>query len=245
MALMWVHPNHVFPIYLQFRLGGTLIYVYVSCMSTLTKIYFIPVQLSSRNAEGDTPFMTSINSQNYAAALKIMEHLEEWSLQEQQERKAKFEKSKFHSSDVLAASRDGTTPIQALLASLSSFYDTKSMRLYVANLPVNYTAQHLLKLFQVRYPSVFKAEILKGERDEEEGEGSSDDEDRGGWSSTEDEGDSELHASGAGEESLVSEILQRSGKWSLELLVHVHVYTCGIANQFSFVLYVYTMLLTL
>ena len=64
---------------------------------------------------------------------------------------------------------------------------------------------------QVRYPSAFKAEIQKGERDEEEA-GSSEDDEGGGWSSTEDEGDLDVRPPGIGEDSLVSEILQRSGK---------------------------------
>ena len=38
------------------------------------------MQLSSRNADGETPFMTSICSQNYAAALRILDYLEEWSV---------------------------------------------------------------------------------------------------------------------------------------------------------------------
>ena len=35
------------------------------------------------------------------------------------------------------------------------------MFLFVSKLPPTYTAQQLLKLFQKRYPSVYKAEILK------------------------------------------------------------------------------------
>ena len=92
------------------------------------------------------------------------------------------------------------------------------MRLYVSNLPVNYTAQHLLKLFQLRYPSVFKAEILKGDRDEEEGAGSSEDErwSSGGEEEGEDNGDEEGEESQppVRERNLVTGMTHRSGKWS-------------------------------
>ena len=44
----------------------------------LCMLYFSS-QLCSRNADGETPFMTSICSQNYAAALRILDYLEEWS----------------------------------------------------------------------------------------------------------------------------------------------------------------------
>ena len=79
---------------------------------------------------------------------------------------------------------------------------------------MNYTAQHLLKLFQLRYPSVFKAEILKGEGDGEEDVGSGgDDDDR--WSSEEDEEeeeDDETHRQG-GDAVLTDMLRRRSGEW--------------------------------
>ena len=95
------------------------------------------------------------------------------------------------------------------------------MRLYVFNLPASYTAQHLLKLFQLRYPSAFKAEILKGDRDEDGGEGvgSSGEEDGedDGWSSGEDgeggeEGESRRQQGGAGGESSLLSGLRRAGQ---------------------------------
>ena len=100
--------------------------------------------------------------------------------------------SEFFQKSILSPWKYGATPIQALLASVSPFYDIRSMCLYVYNLPTSYTAQHLLKLFQLRYPSAFKAEIVKRERDgEDDGAGSSGDEDgeTDGWSSTEDDGE--------------------------------------------------------
>ena len=113
--------------------------------------------------------------------------------------------SEFFKNSVLSPWRNGATPIQALLASLSPFYDVRSMCLYVYNLPMSYTAQHLLKLFQLRYPSAFKAVIVKGDRDgEDEGAGSSGDEDgeTDGWSSGEDgEEDGDEDDEGEREES--------------------------------------------
>ena len=62
---------------------------------------------------------------------------------------------------ILTPSGNGTTPIEAIFSSLSPLFDSDSMCLYVSNMPVNYTAQQLLKLFQTRYPSAYKAEMFK------------------------------------------------------------------------------------
>ena len=167
--------------------------------------------------------MTSIHCQNYAAALKILESLEEWSLQQKNNKATTISASSSNSATttvesrlftdaILSPSRHGATPIQALLASFSPFYDIQSMRLHVSNLPVNYTAQHLLKLFQLRYPSVYKAKILKGDRDDEKS-GSSDEEEEeeDGWSSEEEEGEEESRAL-RGEGNTISGLLRRSGQ---------------------------------
>ena len=62
---------------------------------------------------------------------------------------------------ILTPSGNGTTPIEAVFSSLSPLFDSDSMCLYVSNMPMNYTAQQLLKLFQTRYPSAYKAEMFK------------------------------------------------------------------------------------
>lgn len=62
---------------------------------------------------------------------------------------------------ILTPSGNGTTPIEAIFSSLSPLFDSDSMCLYVSNMPMNYTAQQLLKLFQTRYPSAYKAEMFK------------------------------------------------------------------------------------
>ena len=66
-------------------------------------------------------------------------------------------------SAVFAPGLNGITPLQAVLASFSSFYDCKAMALHVSSIPVTYTAQQLLKLFQTRYPSAYKVEVFKAQ----------------------------------------------------------------------------------
>ena len=133
--------------------------------------------------------------------------------------------SQFFKNSILSPWKHGASSIQALLASLSPYYDIRSMCLYVYSLPTSYTAQHLLKLFQIRYPSAFKAEILKGDRDGvEERLGSSEEEDgeTDDWSSGEDgEGRDEEarpQRQGRREATLLSG-LRRSGKGSSVLLL--------------------------
>ncbi len=125
------------------------------------------MQLCSRNRDGHTPFLSAICNQNYAAALKIL-------------RFAERTRSTFPSvfqQAILAPSSDSNSALHLLLASLVSSFDTTSMTLFVHNLQLN-TGQRLLKLFQVRYPSAYKAEIFKkGEPEGNSGsEGESDSE---------------------------------------------------------------------
>ena len=178
--------------------------------------------------------MTSIHCQNYAAALKILDFVEKATINQQQRKRDKpsqdkedqtttkkissesppsTEDSKLFMDAVLSPSKNGATPIQKVLASLSPFYDIRSMCLYVSSLPLTYTAQHLLKLFQLRYPSAYKAEIFKRDLEEEDTR-SSDEDNEDWWSSTEEEEDedSRLHY---GEEQQTLSHLRRSGKGSL------------------------------
>ena len=75
---------------------------------------------------------------------------------------------------ILAPGENEMTPLHSLLASFCETYDVKTMRLFISKLPQTYTAQQLLKLFQKRYPSAYKAEIFKQESgvEGEEGAGS-------------------------------------------------------------------------
>ena len=65
----------------------------------------------------------------------------------------------------------GVPPLHSLLTSFGDATDVTSMKLHVSRLPQSYTAQQLLKLFQRRYPSVYKTRIFKEEDEEEGGEG--------------------------------------------------------------------------
>jgi len=75
-------------------------------------------------------------------------------------------------SAILAPSGNGVTPVQAIFASVSPLFDNNSMCLHVSNIPVSYTAQQLLKLFQTRYPSAYKTEIFKVEEGSSSSSGS-------------------------------------------------------------------------
>ncbi len=57
---------------------------------------------------------------------------------------------------IIAPTDGGMTPVQALFASLSRYYDSKTMCLYIYCVPSAFTAPQLLKLFQSRYPSAYK-----------------------------------------------------------------------------------------
>lgn len=74
---------------------------------------------------------------------------------------------------ILKPAPNSLSTLHLLLGSLSSTFDLLSMALYVHNLQLS-TAKQLLRLFQVRYPSAFKAEIVNKSSAAKEGsEGSS------------------------------------------------------------------------
>ena len=68
---------------------------------------------------------------------------------------------------ILAPGENGVTPLHSLLTSFCDDNDVAIMRLFVSRLPLKYTAQQLLKLFQKRYPSAYKAKIFKPESRED------------------------------------------------------------------------------
>ena len=61
---------------------------------------------------------------------------------------------------ILRPSRDGLSTLHLLLGSLSPTFDLRTMALYVKNFQLT-TAKQLLRLFRVRYPSAYKAEIVR------------------------------------------------------------------------------------
>ena len=104
---------------------------------------------------------------------------------------------------ILAPGQNGMTPLHSLIASFCDITDVKNMSLFVSRLPQNFTAQQLLRLFQKRYPSAYKAEIMKEEEREgsdlgECGRGEGEGSDHGGCGRGEGEG-SDLGECGRGE----------------------------------------------
>ena len=73
------------------------------------------------------------------------------------------------SQSILDPGSHGVPPLHSLVTSFSDCTDIVAMKLHVSRLPQSYTAQQLLKLFQKRYPSVYKTRIFKEEEEEEEG----------------------------------------------------------------------------
>ena len=67
---------------------------------------------------------------------------------------------------ILAPGTNGMTPLHSLMTSFCKTIDVKAMQLCVARLPPNFTAWQLLRLFQSRYPSVYKTVIFKQEEEE-------------------------------------------------------------------------------
>ena len=108
-------------------------------------------QLCSCNREGHTPFLTAVCSQNYAAALRILAFVELVSPDQP---------NLFDRAILNTAAKSPSSTIHHLLGSLSVTFDLRTMALYVHNLHLS-TAKQLLRLFQVRYPSAYKAEIVK------------------------------------------------------------------------------------
>ena len=95
--------------------------------------------------------MTAIANQNYSIASRILSHVTQ----------TPPKLDSLLVPTILAKNRVGMTPIQMLFASLTSHYDIHSMRLFVTNIPVGFTAQQLLQLFKDYYPSVYRAEIIR------------------------------------------------------------------------------------
>ena len=180
-----------------------------------TPLSLLLPQLCSKNALGATPFMTAVSHRNYAAALRILDYVQQ-RMPEPIEGRGEGDKTfsftapsckrpadgapRSEASDGSPTGADllsgailapmgggGVTPLQALFSGFSSNFDLVSMCLHVTGFPLGYTAQQLLRLFQTRYPSVYKAQVFKNgdsedssssenssseeEEEEEEGEG--------------------------------------------------------------------------
>ncbi len=130
-------------------------------------------------------------NQNYAAALKILEFVESVSSTGSPSPQASGpDHAPSGSTDhtlldraILKPARNGLSTLHLLLGSLSSTFDLQTMALYVKNFQLT-TAKQLLRLFRVRYPSVYKAEIVrkgtgKANSEESSSEGSDSERDEG------------------------------------------------------------------
>lgn len=73
---------------------------------------------------------------------------------------------------ILKPARNGLSTLHLLLGSLSPTFDLQTMALYVRNFQLA-TAKQLLRLFRVRYPSAYKAEIVRKGSSKSNSEGSS------------------------------------------------------------------------
>ena len=91
-----------------------------------------------------------MSHQNYAAALRILKFVERVS----PDHPDLFDRA------ILSTDKRHHSTLHLLLGSISSTFDLRTMTLYVHNLQLS-TAKQLLRLFQVRYPSAYKAEIVK------------------------------------------------------------------------------------
>ena len=69
--------------------------------------------------------------------------------------------SNFFSRAILARSSKGLTPLHAFFASISGVYDSLQMCLHVSGLPSGFTAQQLLKYFQLQFPAAYRAEVFQ------------------------------------------------------------------------------------
>ena len=187
--------------------------IHVHCTHVRTPLSLL--QLCSKNALGATPFMTAVSHRNYAAALRILDYVQQRTPEPKEGRgegdktfsftapsckqpadgapRSEASDGSLTGADLLSGAilapmgGGGVTPLQALFSGFSSNFDLISMCLHVTGFPLGYTAQQLLRLFQTRYPSVYKAQVFKNgdsedssssenssseeEEEEEEGEG--------------------------------------------------------------------------
>ena len=122
-------------------------------------------QLCCKNQYGRTPFIHAILQRNYTAALKIMEHVTSSVISSSDDPMGEviegaLQPSGFFARAILAPCSKGLTPLHAFFASIKEVYDSLMMCLYVSGLPSGYTARQLLKYFQLRFPSAYRAEVF-------------------------------------------------------------------------------------
>ena len=102
-------------------------------------------------------------NQNYAAALEILEFVESVSSGPSPSGPDPAPSGPDHTlldRAILKPARNGLSTLHLLLGSLSPTFDLQTMALYVKNFQLT-SAKQLLRLFRVRYPSAYKAEIVR------------------------------------------------------------------------------------
>ncbi|XP_022781948.1 uncharacterized protein LOC111322968 [Stylophora pistillata] len=109
---------------------------------------FVPM-LRGRDACGNTPFMTAIQCHNFKAAVYILDFVE------------KNKENCSLKEMIFPGVFNGMTPLHALAVACTENLSPSGLgnSLTVTNLPSSYTPRILLKLFQSRYPSVYRATI--------------------------------------------------------------------------------------
>ena len=99
--------------------------------------------------------------------------------------------SDFFTRAILAPCSKGLTPLHAFFASIKEVYDSLMMCLHVAGLPSGYTAQQLLKYFQLQFPSAYRAEVFHDSANDKASDSEEEDEDEDRDSSQDHDADHE------------------------------------------------------
>ncbi|XP_048584846.1 uncharacterized protein LOC5508594 isoform X2 [Nematostella vectensis] len=112
-------------------------------------------KLKEQDAKGCTPFMLAIQCHNFKAALYILSFVEK--------NKGKCYGSCSVSLEdmIFSCTFNGMSPVHALATACTENMPPSGLgnSLTVSNLPSSYTPRMLLKLFQSRYPSAYRATI--------------------------------------------------------------------------------------
>lgn len=85
--------------------------------------------------------------------------------------------SDFFTRAILAPCSKGLTPLHTFFASISGAYDSLQMCLHVSGLPSGFTAQQLLKYFQLQFSSAYRAEVFQEPSTDKTSDSEDDDDD--------------------------------------------------------------------
>ena len=99
--------------------------------------------------------------------------------------------SDFFARAILAPCSKGLTPLHAFFASIKEVYDSLMMCLHVSGLPSGYTAQQLLKYFQLQFPSAYRAEVFHDSANDKTSDSEEEEEEEDRDNSRDNDGDHE------------------------------------------------------